>query len=439
MTVRFRIYRKKVSASDALALYSNVYVRLRDGRAVDQTVRTEILVRGGCWDSRHECIKSKSAYPLEERASVDASISSLRAFIATEYVSAKIDGAIVDGWLKGCVDRFHKKSYGTSFKELFSLFLGSRELSEQREKQYLSLQNIIGRYEVFMSESNGRRYRFDIEKLEPRDLNQIWHFLANEHDLCRDYPALMECYKGSKAPRARGKNTIIDLFKKMRAFFNWCKKEGLVKSSPFDSYHLAQELYGTPVCLAMEEVRKIAGWDFRKNKGLARQRDIFVFQCNVGFRVSDLIRMRKCDIVDGCISFIPSKTISENPRTVVVPLNKTAMRIVERYSKDESEKLLPFISVQKYNDSIKRVLRECGITRMVTVLDPLTRRERRIPICEVASSHMARRTFVNNIYRKVKDPALVSALTGHVEGSRAFSRYREIDDEVKKELVRMLE
>ena len=48
-------------------------------------------------------------------------------------------------------------------------------------------------------------------------------------------------------------------------------------------------------------------------------------------------------------------------------------------------------------------------------------------INEIASSHMARRTFIGNIYKLVKDPNLVSALTGHAEGSRAFTRYRTID------------
>lgn len=32
----------------------------------------------------------------------------------------------------------------------------------------------------------------------------------------------------------------------------------------------------------------------------------------------------------------------------------------------------PFISAQKYNDSIKEIFRLCGITRIVTVLNPTT-------------------------------------------------------------------
>ena len=39
----------------------------------------------------------------------------------------------------------------------------------------------------------------------------------------------------------------------------------------------------------------------------------------------------------------------------------------------------------------------------------------------------------------VKDPNLVSALAGHVEGSRAFTRYRTIDIDMKKNLVKILE
>ena len=79
-----------------------------------------------------------------------------------------------------------------------------------------------------------------------------------------------------------------------------------------------------------------------------------------------------------------------------------------------------------------------GIDRVVTVLDPLAGNETKKPLYEVASSHMARRTFIGNIYKKVKDPNLVGALSGHKEGSKAFARYRAIDDEMKKELVDLI-
>ena len=58
---------------------------------------------------------------------------------------------------------------------------------------------------------------------------------------------------------------------------------------------------------------------------------------------------------------------------------------------------------------------------------------------KIASSHLARRTFIGNLYKKVKDPNLVGSLSGHKEGSKAFARYRDIDEDMKKELVDLLD
>jgi integrase len=169
------------------------------------------------------------------------------------------------------------------------------------------------------------------------------------------------------------------------------------------------------------------------------QRDIFVFQSLIGCRVGDLYRMTKSNVVNGAIEYIPRKTKDGNPVTVRVPLNDKAKVILEKYKDCEEIKLLPFISEQKYNDAIKKAFQLAEIDRIVTILDPLTNEEVKKPLYEVASSHMARRTFIGNIYKKVKDPNLVGALSGHKEGSKAFNRYREIDEDMKKELVSMLD
>jgi hypothetical protein len=76
---------------------------------------------------------------------------------------------------------------------------------------------------------------------------------------------------------------------------------------------------------------------------------------------------------------------------------------------------------------------------MVTIINPTTREEEKQPLNELASSHLARRCFIGNLYKQVKDPNLVGALSGHKEGSKAFARYREIDEEMKKDLVNLLD
>jgi hypothetical protein len=114
------------------------------------------------------------------------------------------------------------------------------------------------------------------------------------------------------------------------------------------------------------------------------------------------------------------------------------MEIVRKYNRLDGEQLLPFISDQKYNAYIKRIFKECGIDRVVTFYNPTTDQEEKKPLYEIASSHLARRTFVGNLYKRVKDPNAICKLSGHKEGSKAFSRYRDIDEEQKRELVDLL-
>ncbi len=65
---------------------------------------------------------------------------------------------------------------------------------------------------------------------------------------------------------------------------------------------------------------------------------------------------------------------------------------------------------------------------MVEVRNALTGEKELRPINKIASSHMARRTFVGNLYFNIPDPNLIAKMSGHKENSRAFSRYRKVED-----------
>lgn len=156
--------------------------------------------------------------------------------------------------------------------------------------------------------------------------------------------------------------------------------------------------------------------------------------------MSDLEKLTKSNIVDGELNYVARKTREGRPLTIRVPLNSTAQKILDRYSDSGGESLFPKIySRVGYNNSIKRIMRLAGVTRKVLVINPLTRESESHQICEVASSHIARRTFIGNIYKKFKDQGLVSELSGHSPGSRAFARYREIDLDMKREMVRAID
>ena len=299
-----------------------------------------------------------------------------------------------------------------------------------------------------VSANEKKIFKLEIDKVNAETLEDIESFLKDEcnlyneyPDIYKEFPATVNSKRKTVNPRPRGNNTICASFNRLRAFFNWCNQQGITNNRPFDKYNgITTEKYGTPYYLTLGERNIIADYDLSKHPQLAIQRDIFIFQCLIGCRVSDLLKMTTNNVINGAIEYIPHKTKEEHPVIVRVPLNDRAKILVDKYREvDTKGRLFPFISSQKYNDDIKDIFKICGITRLVTVLNTVTGEEEKRPINEVASSHIARRTFIGNLYKKVKDPNLVGSLSGHAEGSKAFTRYREIDEDIKKELVNMIE
>lgn len=229
------------------------------------------------------------------------------------------------------------------------------------------------------------------------------------------------------------KNTVSYILTAVKSFWRYCIKMGYTNNNPFLRFEIEPEVYGQPIYITKEE-RDTLYYLHIPDERLRKTRDIFVLQCLVGCRVGDLIRLKKDNVVNGAIEYIPRKTKDERPVIARVPLCPKAQSIIDRYTTMEDEKLLPFISPQKYNDYIKELFRFAHITRTVTRLNPLTRQEERVSIADVASSHMARRTFIGILHRKVKNE-VIGSMSGHSANSKAFSRYYHIEDDTKRDAV----
>ena len=341
----------------------------------------------------------------------------------------------------------------SSFFGMLELYLKKRNFSHNREKGFRVLIRMLARYQSFvkMTDLDRKDFTLDLHKIDRATIEDFFDFVRNEKSLSDEYPTIFKKLLSDYPPEIttirksphltdRGKNTITILMKKFKAFFNWCNEKELTDNMPFRGLEIGSEHYGTPYYLTLEERNTIADFDMSDNPSLAVQRDIFIFQCLIGCRVSDLLSLTKNSLIEGAIEYIPRKTKDKKPVKVRVPLNSRAMALVKKYKGvDPKGSLFPFISAQKYNDAIKKVLTVCEIKRMVTILNPTTGETEQRPINEIASSHMARRTFIGNLYRQVKDPNLIGALSGHVEGSKAFVRYRDIDEATKKETVSLID
>ncbi len=450
MTISFILKRSKVGISkDAYDVQATIYVRLRDGRMLDSTAVTGLTVNPLWWDAKREEVKANVVCSNKDKKELNDTLSEMKAYLYEKHTVDKAKGKVNKEWLAKAVEKFRKgkneivhaaPDVSHTFQNRFQQFLDASDLKQTRVNQYRVIERAVLRFEAFvrMTRSRSKQYVFDVRTVDENDLMELYGFMSKEHIYYEKYPEIYEMFPEKRQSKPRGANTLSENFKKLRAFFNWCHMEGYIHVSPFSKFKFEKELYGTPYYLTTDEVQQLLNTDLSSTPEYERQRDVFVFHCCIGCRVGDLLRLTKSDIINGAIEYIPTKTISDNAKTVRVPLNATALSIIEKYKDYSETKLLPFISSQKYNDYIKVVIEKCGITRQVTVLNSLTRKEEKVPIYTVASSHMARRTFIANIYNKVQDPNLIGSMTGHVEGSRAFARYRAIDESVKKNLVDIL-
>lgn len=406
------------------------------------------------------------------------SLTELSSHILNQFLKAGAGkNELVENWLEKEIDNWHKehnkesevhfvdddlgsnikrkKAKETEFFEALDYFIENHKMSDGRCAHYECLKGMLQRFQAY------RKTNLTFDGLDVSTLKDFEKYLYNEYDLYRSgkLDKVLESLTakqgeeenkhGVRISEARGKHTVVGIMKRFRSFVRWANGKSKIDkplkpyttNNPFDDYPIGdssnEEDYTTPYFLTLDERRKLLSVELPEC--LERQRDIFVFQCVIGCRISDLYKLTKDSIVNGCVEYIPRKTKEKRPVVVRVPLNNTALQILDKYKDLPDKKLLPFISEQKYNDDLKEIFKIAELTRLVTVIDSKSGDQVQRPLNELASSHMARRTFIGNLYNAVKDPDLIAELSGHKKGSRAFRRYRAINEDTKKELVSIID
>ena len=459
-TVKFRLSAKVDKTSGR----SEILVRFFHGE-LDQRAKTNIFVLPEYWNEsgqrltvpRARVMTTQVQTLITELTNQNTQLEQLKQFINDSFISSGAGKVKVsDTWLADLVSSYSLPDLGSvsvRFFDVFQHFINVAEFSDSRKRHFQVCWRALKRYCIFagidgdsFENYNGdtvrgwAKYLKDEHKyytIETKDTEN-----GQEKTVVFLNPRFERAYKAvpeSRLPEPRGQNAINKFLNQTRCFFLWAIRNEYTQNKPFKNYEIPSSVYGTPYYITIEERNKLYNFDFSKFPDLAVQRDIFVFQCVIGCRVSDLRSFKKSNLVDGAIEYIPRKTKEGRPITVRVPLNSVAREIVERYKDTTGGRLLPCISDQKYNDNIKRMFKLAGLDRVVTILNPTTRDEEQHPLFEIASSHLARRTFIGNLYKKVKDPNLIAKLSGHTEGSKAFARYRDIDEEMRQDLVKMIE
>ena len=252
-------------------------------------------------------------------------------------------------------------------------------------------------------------------------------FCRDEWRIARD-PRHADVYRGLKrCPETeRAQNTVAAKLRQLQAVFSRLEEAGEIDRSPFTrmgkARHAAamRESYAAPESLTLDELRTLRRAAMPEE--LEETRQAFALQCAVGCRVGDFAMLSEGNISvtergAAYLHYVPRKTRNASLAEVRTPLVLYAVQII-RATRMRFGILRNITGRDGYNARIRRVLRAAGITRQVGV--SVGGEVKRMPLCDVASSKWARRTYVT-----LCDMAEARhALSGlHAEGSGAVRHY----------------
>lgn len=425
-----------------------VRFRISDGRNVQLFYKSPICVKVDLWDAKREEISTRKICNNAYRRATNNEIQNTKARLFEAYernkkhIKKSNDLARVMRGEAFC-DMVADGASVYDICECIRQYVKANEMST-RSREYYKVLRTICKHLKMSEEARGTLTHFaDIRTLNAADIETFAEFIKREHEEVTKRPEIYESKpfadmsRKGRPPKQRSANTIIGYLKKLRAVLNFAERNGLISKSPMQGYKIGREVYGTPYYLTREERDTLAEYDLHERPDLAKIRDLFVFQCFCGCRIGDLLRLTKRNVIGGYLEYIPHKTISKRGQVIRIPLHPKALQILARYK--DAETLLPNCGhITNINRKLKQLFALCGFTRLVQVFNSTTRKEEQKPLCEVVSTHMARRTFIGLLYKQVKDHNLIASMSGHSQNSTAFARYRNIDDEIKAEVINLL-
>lgn len=426
-----------------------VRFRISDGRNVQLFYKSPISVKVDLWDAKREEISTRKICNNAYRRATNNEIQNTKARLFEAYernkkhIKNSNDLAKVMQGKK--VGQLESESDLHDICEVVKLYKNNNDLSTGSIKLYNDIIRIIKRYNI-ITERECKAIKFkDIRTITEEEINDFRQFLKNEHKYIKansdlyDNSTFCDLYKKRAPPQERSENTCIGVLKRLRAVFRFAAKHDIISKSPFENINIGREVYGTPYYLTREERDTLAKYDLSSYPELENVRNTFILQCFIGCRIGDLLRLTRQNISEDCkyLEYLPNKTKKNGAKVVRVPLHEVARKIIQK--RKGNEQLVQGCRNTSYiNQRLKQIFKKIGLSRMVVVFNPVTRKEEQKPLYEVASTHMARRTFIGLLYKQVKDPNLIASMSGHAPNSTAFARYRTIDDDIKKEVINLL-
>lgn len=304
------------------------------------------------------------------------------------------------------------------FWTLANLYCRDAIVSDGRNKSRVNAMNHLRRFEQYRGEE------ITFPSCNARLLSEFNAFMNS--DIGENDPTTHPRHRARK----KNHNTICKVMACVKQFFRWCYKQYGVKDfGNIEDYSVPTPRYGDPIALTEEEMSILWNMKF-EDEGLEYVRDLFYFQCCIGCRVSDFFNLKYKNLIDEggkmCIHYCPRKTSDITGIECRIPLISKALAIFKKWEVEEATPQTPLFyfpkHAQVYNRQLKRVFKAAGLNRQVVTFDSNNQIVVK-PLYDIAMSKLARSYFIDVLVGKSVTDEIISTMSGHIPGSKAFHRY----------------
>lgn len=230
------------------------------------------------------------------------------------------------------------------------------------------------------------------------------------------------------------------VFKVLKTFFNYLQVEkGYVVGNYHKSFRIPLQ-QATPVVLQPWQLQfLICNKEFEDSltTSLKRARDIFIVGCTVALRFSDLMNLKRSNLVqtpgETSLILFTEKTGTE----IRIPLPEYVLEIINRNKRKAGKYILPRLSSTNMNLQIKKLIKKAGWAHTLPKNISFRGKMQEIKsktggswkFYQHITAHTMRRTAITTLLMMGVPENIVRKISGHAPASKEFYKYVSIAQE----------
>ena len=248
-----------------------------------------------------------------------------------------------------------------------------------------------------------------------RDVDK--EFLSEFTDYLRQMPKASK-YGVLKAGGRLSNNSVVSYYGTLRTVINRAYKEGIITVNPTKEFDFASKVRQEPSrreYLTIDELKTLINTECRHE--IVKR--AFLFSCLCGLRVSDIRKLKWCDLQRSGGRVRIEITMQKTKEPLYLPISDEALKwLPERGEANDSDFIFPLTHEGTVNDTLQHWAKVAGITKHI-------------------SFHVARHTHATMMLTLGADLYTVSKLLGH-KNIATTQIYAKIVDKKKEEAIGLI-